>query len=52
MFNTSGVQQKQESVVSHNLNEDFGDFRNSNTTSLTTEQTQQGNTFHFFCFKL
>lgn len=37
MLNISGVQQKQESVVSQNLNEDFGDFRDSNTTSLTTE---------------
>lgn len=49
MLNISDTQQKQESIVSQNLNEDF---RDSNTTSLTIEQTQQDNTFHFFCFKL
>lgn len=49
MLNISGTQQKQGSIVSQNLNEDF---RDSNTTSLAIEKTQQGNTFHFFCFKL
>jgi len=52
MFNTSGVQQKQDSIVTQNLNEDFTNFRDSNISnviSLTIEQTQQGNKFHF-CF--
>lgn len=52
MFNTSGVQQKQDSIVTQNLNENFTNFRNSNISnviSLTIEQTQQGNKLHF-CF--
>jgi len=50
MFNTSGVQQKQNSILTQNLNEDFTNFRDSNISnviSLTIEQTQQSNKFTF-----